>query len=1518
MGMGRRRALVGTFVTIATLSGWAVSYAGDAVARHDFTGSGSRAPVTTDYVVIQFTSPPAASYTGGIKDLAPTRPEHGQLVLDTDDAAAYLDHLRRQHALYRLWLAFRDRRAQVVREYSLVFNGVAVRLNGASAEEIAGGPGVRAWAYTRLYRPSASDNTSLVKAPGVWSRAGGRADAGAGIRVGLIDTGIDDAHPSLACKGSIVHRVYAAEPGTGVDAPALDHGTSVAGVIGGCVATDDAFGTVSGVAPGAELWDYDVFPGGGPDGSAFGHDVLAALEDSIRDGMDVVNLSLGGYPGQPDFLAEAVDSAVDAGTVVTVAAGNLGPSHSTVESPGTAEKALTVGATTNGQGLGVTVTVSGRYGALTYVGAAGDFDPFAQSPAAGQALADWSSTGDADTACAEASDPTAVAGTIALVRSGTCSATTKIRNAQKAGAVGVIVYGATPASEASLNWDGSGALPSLPAIMVSDQDGAEILASMPASAEIEGTAPKAFTTTPDIVADFSSRGPTPFMHRLKPDVAAPGVNVYSPSGSGGYSELHGTSLAASHVAGVAALLRQLHPEWSPLDVKSALVNTAARAVGSDGVSSAGLLEAGAGRVDADAAARTPLTVSPSSASFGLWTGDQAVGGSRDLVVRNVSGDTLTCSVSPPGSGLISVTPASLTLAPGEEGTLQVDLEGGAAPTGDYEGNIRVACGEAILRVPWWLGVDREAAAPGTDADGPPPCADLVITGFTITPPQPVVGLNAQIDVTVLNQGTCSSLSFVVQWRSAILASNGPTTFVPGLGPGQATTVSFQYAFPTAGNYTTVAVADSDDTVSEFNESNNLAIRSVSVLAEEVDLQVSDFKVEPAPLVPASIPPLPVAGRLTRGTVTVKNQSNVPVGDFWVQWKPTLGTPPLSRQVNGLGGGASATLTFDYTYPADGRFLSLATVDPTRMVREGREFNNNKVLMVTVEPQRPDLEITAFSISPPQPVRGIMATAFLAVRNRGNTAAGPFVVKWTPRPGEAALARQVNFLGVGQSTILSFDHTYSIAGTFNSEAVVDTNDTINELDEGNNSRTLTVTVVPDGSDLVITAMSVLPGPPGGACRPKGDLIEPVLQQGANANVCITVTNEGNAPAGPFLVDWNPDTLGLISPSPSTLATQIDSLGAGQSVNVPFDFIYNQAGNFRTLARADAFDNVVETNEANNLRIVNVVVSPAPVDLVISSFSISPTSPIRGSKTTATITVANLGGYPTGPFWVQWKPTGQDAAGGPRVRIDGLNSAGEPNDTMTVQLDSTFYVAGPYTSWAKVDIYDQVVEFNELNNVATLNVTVQPRETTLNVTFNTVHVFHAFEDGLDGNGEWSMLFAVVDPNATGQCNVTVDLDITSVDINEDGLRCTTFGDGSVDDGDNLSPNRTIQLTLVESFPLIFGAIAFEADPTSAPEQPGYAFQSWSAADYRGVGQRTMMGQGCECCGGRCYDVTYTVQIVSEPPPPYNLGGGENPPIEVASLDVPHLLPGGLSQLLPPDATLPEGVIRAGGPYLPETWR
>lgn len=573
----------------------------------------------------------------------------------------------------------------------------------------------------------------------------------------------------------------------------------------------------------------------------------------------------------------------------------------------------------------------------------------------------------------------------------------------------------------------------------------------------------------------------------------------------------------------------------------------------------------------------------------------------------------------------------------------------------------------------------------------PDLPDLVITNMSIDPTQPVEGLNATINVTVKNQGTKPAGPFVVQWKSALLAPTGPNTQVTGLAVGASTTVSFQYAFPNDGNFMTAATVDTGFDVQESNEDNNLEIFPVTVQKAVIDLAVTQFKVEPAPGVPVSDPPLPVQGRLSRATITVQNQGNFPAGDFVVQWKPTLLSPDLATQINGLGPGASATVTFDHTYAFAGDFQTQAKADSTNKVFETNELNNTSIIPVTVEPPRPDLIITELSINPAQPVRGLQATVTVEVKNRGNTPAGIFVVEWKPTQFAPGLAKQVDGLDVGQSTTISFDHTYTFPGQFTSVAQVDSTSRVFELDENNNTQELPVTVLVDTVDLLITDMSMTPDPP---------------QQGVPATVSIQVKNDGNSPSGSFVLEWNPDALGLITPSPSTLSSQIDDLGAGQTTTVNFDFTYPDAGTFRTVAKVDAFNTVNETNEDNNLKILNVVVEARAPDLEITNLTMNPASPTQGAQVAVSAVVKNQGNLPAGPFVLEWNP---DAFGlitpSPATLSSQVNGLAVGQST-TVQFNYVYPESGNFRTIAKADAFNSVAESNEANNLRILDVTVEP--------------------------------------------------------------------------------------------------------------------------------------------------------------------------------------------------------------------
>jgi minor extracellular serine protease Vpr len=218
------------------------------------------------------------------------------------------------------------------------------------------------------------------------------------------------------------------------------------------------------------------------------------------------------------------------------------------------------------------------------------------------------------------------------------------------------------------------------------------------------------TGNADILAGFSSRGPTPFTYLIKPDVTAPGVNVLSSVFDQEFAFFQGTSMATPHLAGSAALLLDLNPDWSPADVKSALVNTAARVVtdSNTGTVDPGVLARGGGRVDLTAVADIPVTIDPASASFGLWKGNKPVSASLDLTLFDVS-DGATCTVAVTGPDIVTASADQVSVPDDGNATLTLILDAGRSdttPSGDYSGDVDLNCDGTTLLVPWWVRIDR--------------------------------------------------------------------------------------------------------------------------------------------------------------------------------------------------------------------------------------------------------------------------------------------------------------------------------------------------------------------------------------------------------------------------------------------------------------------------------------------------------------------------------------------------------------------------------------------------------------------------------------------------------------------------------------------------------------------------------------------------------------------------------------------------------------------------------------------
>src|SRR6266567_1393182 len=545
--MNHTRILVVALLAVLATVSFATYGLSPAYAKHQ---------ALSDSAIILLSARPLSSYTGNVPGYAATMPvPGGKLDLTSPAAVAYSNFLASQRNFAKMYLARFAPEVTVTYEYSTVLNGLAVNLNGADIRELNHLPGVVTADYTFSVHTDMNRSPTLIGAPTLWAADGEQANAGAGIRIGIIDTGIDFTHPFLtdnslvvpagfpkcdaldssvhqanvSCKyvsnKVIVAKMFCTQAiCVAFDAQAKqDHGSHVSGIAAGVANTCAPFVgcTMSGIAPKAFLGAYNVFPGNVTDASSA--DIAMAVDAAVADGMDVLNLSLGGTPTAHDPLVTAVNNAADAGVVVAIAAGNAGPSPGTIESPGIAEKVITVGASTNPHFVGIPVTVPGIG---TFGAALGSFNNFGVV-----SNAPYSPTTPAN-GCTPITNN--ISGQIALIARGSCTFSTKIRNAQTAGATGVIVYNSVAGDPIAMAQDGTPNQPTIPAVMVSRPNGFAIAAIAPSSVTVDGTTPQEFFTdgpSADILAGFSSKGPAMIKNRVinevKPDVVAPGVNVYS-------------------------------------------------------------------------------------------------------------------------------------------------------------------------------------------------------------------------------------------------------------------------------------------------------------------------------------------------------------------------------------------------------------------------------------------------------------------------------------------------------------------------------------------------------------------------------------------------------------------------------------------------------------------------------------------------------------------------------------------------------------------------------------------------------------------------------------------------------------------------------------------------------------------------------------------------------------------------------------------------------------------------------
>jgi minor extracellular serine protease Vpr len=418
---------------------------------------------------------------------------------------------------------------------------------------------------------------------------------GSGIKIAIIDTGVDFNHPDLLGWGpdgkviggyNFIHENQLPLDTNG-------HGTQVAGVIA-------ADGQIVGIAPKAKILAYKVSENGEGVSSDL---IIRAIEKAIEDEADIINISLGVNKTNPK-IDRAVNLALEKEIFIITAAGNDGPELKTIGSPGRNSGSVTVGATYNNLTSSLVATLEI------------DEKPYTVIPMVGSSKLDNGITGKiifAGYGKIKDFEKLNVENAIVMVERGSdvegelLYFSIKEKNAASAGAKALIVYNSNPGiflGELTHEFIETGYIPQIPVVSMDREEGLEIIKSLKETSE--GIMNLFYN--PDFVAHFSSRGPvSPFY--IKPEIVAPGAYINTTQNNAGYNFTSGTSFAAPHVSGAAALLLQKNPELHHHEIKSILLTTV-KDVSDAYEQKFSIHEAGAGRLDIGNAYNAKLIIIP--------------------------------------------------------------------------------------------------------------------------------------------------------------------------------------------------------------------------------------------------------------------------------------------------------------------------------------------------------------------------------------------------------------------------------------------------------------------------------------------------------------------------------------------------------------------------------------------------------------------------------------------------------------------------------------------------------------------------------------------------------------------------------------------------------------------------------------------------------------------------------------------------------------------------------------------
>ncbi|HEU4323532.1 MAG TPA: S8 family serine peptidase [Roseiflexaceae bacterium] len=712
---------------------------GDGALR-TWTGPLAKTQGTVKAVIELQDTPSVLAYAEGRKRGLAT----AQAGLASQSQLARIDRSQRQ-----LLAPLSGMNAKVLYRVQRVYNGIAVTVDASKLAQIANLPGVKAIHPLVTKKLHHTASVPLIGAPQVWEQSIGDAKAiGTGISIAVIDSGLDYVHKGFGGTGDytgvtdksepvwttkvvggydFVGDEYDAREDEPIVAPdnnpmdclssnftpdgTVGHGTHVAGTAAGLgvlsngetytgpydstTHSNNTFRIAPGVAPGATLYGLRVF---GCYGSTdFADPAIEWAVDPNGDGnpsdhVDVINMSLGSDYGYAyDSTSVAAENAVAAGVAVVASAGNSYDTQYITGSPGSADSVISVASTTQPHTTVDAIRVLSGTAELTGTLQPATFSvsyPWRTSAPVSAPLIYLADKPGCSTF--EAADVALITGKVVLIdwADGQCGSVARTNNYKAAGAVGLIIANNTDIFDLVLTGNAT-----LPTVSIPKETGALLKSALPGlviefSGQLQSIGLLIDPDAVDTISEFSSRGPRRY-GALKPDIAAPGSSIFSvlkASGDQGQT-LGGTSMAAPHVAGVVAIMRQLHPDWTPAELKALVMNTATKSVRTAGPLDSetyGPTRVGGGRVNVPHAAETSVIAFDSakpanvSVSFGNVEAVSSTTLTRTVTIQNKGTSAIiydvgyTPSTTLPGASY-TVSPAQVFVAAGGTATAVVVL-----------------------------------------------------------------------------------------------------------------------------------------------------------------------------------------------------------------------------------------------------------------------------------------------------------------------------------------------------------------------------------------------------------------------------------------------------------------------------------------------------------------------------------------------------------------------------------------------------------------------------------------------------------------------------------------------------------------------------------------------------------------------------------------------------------------------------------------------------------------------------